>query len=513
MSESDDTGGVRAALDQTIRRATLAAAVLVLMFHWPASVPVGRAQELALVPQEMMQRARTQGLVRVIVELNVATQPEGVLAFSSQTLQRQAIAAVQNQLLAPLPVPTYRLMRQYTTIPFLALELTPEALAALGQSPLVRGIAEDQLDSLSLAQSVPLIQGPEVWAAGWTGNGWSVAVLDTGVDKTHSFLSGKVVEEACYSATSYCPNGLTSQVGAGASVPCTYAVSGCRHGTHVAGIATGTSASFSGVAKGASIIAVQVFSRFTGSTSCGTGESPCALSYVSDQIAGLERVYALRTTRQIAAVNMSLGGGKYTTQAACDAANASRKAIIDNLRSVGIATVISSGNNGYSDGMGAPGCISTAISVGSTTKTDAISSFSNSAAFLSLLAPGSSITSSIPGGAFAVFSGTSMAAPHVAGAWAIAKQQTPAAPVSTVLAAFRTSMTWITDSRNGVSVPRLELATALGAVKIGDRVQLTAETGVMGAPGGVELGCSPQPTGATGLVVDGPITALLGAVS
>jgi subtilisin family serine protease len=77
-----------------------------------------------------------------------------------------------------------------------------------------------------------------------------VAVLDTGVDKTHPFLSGKVVEEACYSAGGNCPNGATSEVGSGAGVQCTYAAAACRHGTHVAGIAAGQGSSFSGVARG-----------------------------------------------------------------------------------------------------------------------------------------------------------------------------------------------------------------------------------------------------------------------
>jgi hypothetical protein len=107
------------------------------------------------------------------------------------------------------------------------------------------------------------------------------------------------------------------------------------------------------------------------------------LSFTSDQILGLERVFALRSTFNIAAVNMSLGGGRYFDQASCDAANVARKAAIDNLRSVNIATVISSGNDSFADSMGAPGCISSAVSVGSTddggsVMLDAVSSFSNS---------------------------------------------------------------------------------------------------------------------------------------
>src|SRR3989441_12719520 len=159
---------------------------------------------------------------------------------------------------------------------------------------------------------------------------------------------------------------------------------------------------------------LQVFSKFISVSDCGPFNTPCVGAYTSDLIAGLERVYAVHGTRNIASVNMSLGGGSFS--AYCDAEP--EKAIIDTLRSAGIATVVASGNDGSPTALSSPACISSAVSVGSTTKSDAVSSFSNVAPFMSLFAPGEDILSSVTGGGFALLSGTSMATPPGAGPWA-----------------------------------------------------------------------------------------------
>jgi hypothetical protein len=167
----------------------------------------------------------------------------------------------------------------------------------------------------------------------------------------------------------------------------------------------------------------------------------------------------LRNQYTFAAVNLSVGAAKFTSP--CDEQEAARKAAIDNLRSMGIATIAASGNEGFTDGINAPACISTAVSVGSTTKADIVSSFSNSASFLSLLAPGQSITSSVPGGAFLTGSGTSFAVPHVAGAWAVLKQKKPTATVTEVLNALTSTGLPITDPKNGIATPRIRVNQAL----------------------------------------------------
>lgn len=424
-----------------------------------AQAPAGGQGRGAAVAAEVLERVRTEGAAPVIIQVTTGAgfRPEGALAAAEAQQQRADIVRAQNGVAALLASVGVGNAVRFTTIPFLAARVNAAALAALQASPLVVSIEEDSVAAPTLAESIPLIRANSAWSSGYSGDGWAVAVLDTGVEKTHAFLSGKVVSEACYSnaggsggGTAVCPGGVTASTAEGSGVPCG---SDCSHGTHVAGIAAGRGESFSGTARDATVISIQVFTRFSDGIS----------AYFSDINRALERVYELRTTRQIAAVNLSLGGLRYYSTSSCDTAHPSTKAAIDNLRSVGIAVVISSGNNSWSDSLSAPGCLSSAVSVGSTTKLDGVSSFSNSASFLSLLAPGSSIYASVLNGGFGYKSGTSMAAPHVAGAWAVLKQAAPAADVPTILNALRGNGKGTFDSRNGLTFSRIDVAAALVA--------------------------------------------------
>jgi subtilisin family serine protease len=398
---------------------------------------------------------KDDGTVRVIVGLQTRFTPEGALDAARVKDQRAQIDGARERLVRALAGTKHRVANAFETIPSVALELSPEALTVLERSGLAASILEDELSEPLLAQSTNLVEAVEARTFGRNGSGQHIAILDTGVDSAHSFLQNKIVSEACFSDGD-CPGGASSSTAVGSGQPCTYAPNDCDHGTHVAGIAAGRGTTgFNGVAPSANLISINVFSRFTGSD-CGTKPSPCALSFVSDQIRGLERVIALRSTRRIAAVNMSIGGGKHTAN--CD--GDSRKAAIDNLRSTGIATVIAAGNDGFSDAVSAPGCISTAVTVGSTTKSDTMSSFSNSAFMVELLAPGSSINSSVPNNGFGLKSGTSMATPHVAGSWAVLKELAPSASVSTILSHLQSTGKPITDADNGITRPRIRLLSA-----------------------------------------------------
>ncbi|MEU6591113.1 proprotein convertase P-domain-containing protein [Streptomyces sp. NPDC046881] len=366
-------------------------------------------------------------------------------------------------------------VQSFTTLPVVTLKVTRSGLDKLAAQPGVVSVTEDTPVRPSLDQSVPLIGGDIAAAKGLTGAGSAIAVLDTGVATNHPFLKGRIVSEACfspidadYSATSLCPNGTAQQEGTGTadsgSGPCA-TLADCDHGTHVAGIAAGngkglTGGPKSGVAPGAGIVAIQVFSKFASEDFCGPGAAPCVLSFTSAQLAALEKVRQLKLAgTPIVAANLSLGGGRYAT--ACE--NDPRKLAIDNLFDAGVTTVVAAGNNGYGDAVSAPACVSSALAVGSTTDDDQLSSFTNRGPLLDVFAPGTGIVSSVPGGGYASKNGTSMAAPHVSGALAVLRQAFPdksTASLESLLKATGKSISY-----TGATTPRIDLGKAVGTTQ------------------------------------------------
>ena len=374
-----------------------------------------------------------------------------------------------------------RVLRTMRRSPMLVVEVNRNALEGLRRSPRVVSIIEDIPDRPTLDQSIPVINADDVHDLGWNGFGHTVVVLDNGIDNAHPFYTGRVVAEACFSTAGtnevgLCPNGTATQTGAGSAsnevANCLDGTSNlCDHGAHVAGIAAGdgfgiAGAPATGVAPEANIIGIQVFVRNNSMSDCSPRTAPCTLSYPSDQIAALEHVLDdLSGTWDIAAVNMSLGGGEFSSACDSDGDSNGRKAPIDNLLAAGIATVVSAGNSGFAAAVGRPACISTAITVGATEDDDDIAGFSNRGVLLDLFAPGDGITSSVDADGYGGKNGTSMAAPHVAGAFAVLRHAYPSKTVAEILSLLQTSGVAINYTSGGSSVTtrRIDLAAALAA--------------------------------------------------
>ncbi|MFE7709585.1 S8 family serine peptidase [Streptomyces sp. NPDC057486] len=214
------------------------------------------------------------------------------------------------------------------------------------------------------------------------GEGVTAYIIDTGVRITHSDFGGR----ASYGYDAI-DNDNTAQDGNG-------------HGTHVAGTVAGSAY---GVAKKAKIVAVRVLDN------SGSGTT-------AQVVAGIDWVTAHAVKPAVA--NMSLGGG----------ADSVLDAAVRNSIASGITYAVAAGNESTNASTKSPARVTEAITVGSTTSTDARSSFSNYGSVLDIFAPGSSITSSwnTSDSATNTISGTSMATPHVAGAAALYLADHPA---------------------------------------------------------------------------------------
>ncbi len=434
--------------------------VLLITVMFAASLsaaPPDHAARKKIAPsyEKLQRRAQEHGKVRVLATLKVDDS-----APSSRGRQRALERA--RAFTDKMNVRALRSMRRH---PLKAYTVNASQLDAMLDSDLFASVQEDGLNAPQLLESMSLISGYVAHNSGLTGNGAVVAIVDTGVEASHAVFGGRVVEEACFSSafapsgiTSLCPNGQTEQTGAGAAAPCTDL---CSHGTHVASIVAGQQAGRPGVAPDAGIIAIQVFTRFNQASGYCGSKSTCVLAYDSDIMAALEYVESQTANYNIAAVNLSLSGSSYV--APCE--SSPYKPFFDDLAAVGVLAVAASGNNGDTDSMGSPACVPTVLSVGSVRDTnDAISSWSNSAFFLDMLAPGQSIRAAVPGGNYSGKSGTSMAAPHVAGAAALIKATSPSLDVASVKSLLVTESITVVDTRNDLPFPRLDLgriATAL----------------------------------------------------
>lgn len=464
---------------------------------------------------EIFTSLQQDSTTRVIVRFKspVATAAEAGSRNHRSLRYKTQIAAIRENILTDLLAKQpatkatqfkQRIHRKYAISPIVSLTIDQTELMQLLGNPDVITIGPDRLHRFSLQDSVPLIGMTGSYGAfsyGATGKGQVVAIVDSGVQSTHPFLNGKVIGEACFSSgtNSYhtlCPDGNDTMIGPGsanAMIPLCYAggENVCFHGTHVAGIAAGLNPELgnppNGVAKEASILAVQT------AVVRNMGSSAMLSYYDSDLIASLEWVLqqaeTLPPSLKLAAVNLSLGGD--TSQTPCP--DNPLNEVITALRADGVAVIVASGNDGKLDAISEPACVPGAISVGSTTLDDKRSSFSNQAPFLDLMAPGRNILSSVPDSDYRRYSGTSMATPHVTGAFAAIRSVYPMATVDQIEEAFK--LTGKTVLGESYGTRRIQVDAALEYLNATLRSRLTvnknSEQGtVVSAPAGIQCGDS-----------------------
>ncbi|MBI3033563.1 S8 family serine peptidase [Candidatus Woesearchaeota archaeon] len=275
---------------------------------------------------------------------------------------------------------------------YVQVEMNADDIARIASSNDVVKIYPNLKYYALLDNSVPLINAPSFWKSGYTGQGVKVAVLDTGIRKTHEMLAGKIIAERDFS-----DSGSADDVHG--------------HGTHVAGTIAGTNASggrFNGVAPGALLLNAKVLND------TGYGDTMSIISGIS---------WAVDNGANV--ISMSLGSGSNM--------DAAMETVIEDSVSKGVIFVVSSGNCGSgcpSDtcnsfrGVEMPGSSPSVITVGAVDDDKNIACFSSGGNVPGVgikpdfVAPGVDIESSVPSG-YGSKSGTSMATPHVSGAVAL----------------------------------------------------------------------------------------------
>jgi subtilisin family serine protease len=279
-----------------------------------------------------------------------------------------------------LGVPTH----SYPAIHAVAVDLSEKEIAILKASGAVRYVEPDYVVTALgpvMQWNIKQIKADDVQAVHVNGTGVRVAVIDTGIDYTHPDLAG--VYAGGYNVRS----------------PSAGPMDDNGHGTHCAGIlaATGSSKGIYGTAPGVRLYAVKVLSDK------GDGR-------VSDVIEGL--FWAKNNSMQVA--SMSLGMSE-DSQALHDA--------IDEVSAGGVLIVAAAGNSGVASGAGDtmsyPAKYDGVLAVSAVNKYNHRPFWSSTGSTLGVTAPGVNIRSTVPGGKYATYSGTSMAAPHVAGVAAL----------------------------------------------------------------------------------------------
>lgn len=377
--------------------------LLILSFYSINTGVTGFSTAIEEVPtdQEVAKELTKEEKAPIIVVLKQPGASSKITGFMTAVIQTKTS---QQKVLSTLSEDEFEKKHEYSIIKGFSGEITAEGLEKLKHNPNVEKIYFDKTYTIMLSDTVPLINASkahpyQINNQNITGTGETICILDTGINYTHESLGGCTGDEFlsgnCNKVTGY------DYVNSDADP---YDDHG--HGTHVAGIAA-AKGTIVGVAPDAKIAMIKVCDS---AGSCST----------SDIISGLEWCISNKTTFNISAISMSFGDGGQYTSISCPTDYADVSALAA-AYAAGLFLVASSGNNGYISGVSYPACNENVTSAGATTKSDGIT-YNRGGDVLTILAPGVDIISTYYNGGTATMSGTSMSAPHIAGAAAIVQQ-------------------------------------------------------------------------------------------
>ncbi|MGD9961028.1 S8 family serine peptidase [Nocardioides sp.] len=407
------------------------------------------------------------GTARVIVMTNATQRLEAKLQGTALRSQRSAIAQSLDALQSSLSGTGSHRISELQSVPSAVYEVTQEGLDALLANPDVVSVALDGTVQGELASSTQVIQSTQLNAAGVLGNGFEgsagqfqVAIIDSGVDNQHNAFTGRIVSQACSVTDNSCLGGTNFTTAAGSGDECTHS-NDCDHGTHVGSIAAGGSftGGHEGVARGAGIVAIKV-----------AQDNPTSTRWTAQFSAidtALQHVLNLRNGPfpRLASVNLSIGTNATFApgDAACNNVDPTTGALFGQLQAAGVAVLVAAGNNGSNSQMSFPGCAPNAMAIGATDDNDVPAGFTNSSSGMRWWAPGVNIDAAVPtGDNHGAKDGTSMATPHVTGAFALLRECVDGngVPITNAAAAANLDATGVDVTRNGVTRKRINVLDA-----------------------------------------------------
>lgn len=427
-----------------------------------------------VVDEDLIAALDGQETVRAIVVFARPGEPAfSPIAADADPEGDAAARALAGEILDRFAPGEFELIWEFPSLGALAGRISRAGLLRALEDPKVRRVGLDPPVVPQLAEAVPFFNLDLVHDLGYTGEGVTVVVVDSGIDTDHPDLSDDIVEERCFCSAfgGCCPDGSSDQSGPGS------AEDDDGHGTRSAGIITSRGVvAPPGGAPDAGILAIKAT----------TNQADPATAVTDVLRAG---VWILHNRPDVDVISMSLATPE-VYESPCDDYDSSTylaSALVELLREKGMVLLASAGNEGSGTGMGLPACLSGVIGVGAiydedlgtryhydpetgfectdlTTQADQVTCFSNSDATTVVFASGDAVACPGLGGGIGDGGGTSAAAPLAASCAALLKQKHPAARPDSIEIALRTSPTWVTDPKNGLSFPRLDCAAALAAL-------------------------------------------------
>lgn len=434
--------------------------------------------------ENVLDSIRNDGAARVIVKLKTEGLGPSWERVATVAEQRAVVDRAVRALQAGMVGTDMSVETRFTTLPFVGMTVDEQQALDLLKTEGVAGVFLNRIErkaqvtavreAKALTTSLPGIDISEAWAAGFEGKDQTIAVIDGGFRVSHPMLNGKNVGDACFSdddteskTATQCPSGRPGEIGPGAASNCPASSNRCDHGTHVASIAVGNDGVANyGVARAAKYMPIDVFSQVSDVDDCKPDPAPCQLTDSLTVLKALDYVNEKAAEYNIAAVNLSIGGGEYS--GACD--SDPRREVVEMLRKKGIAVVAAAGNEFLTGKINAPACITNAIAVGATNDGTTVASFSNFAATVDVMAPGVSIrAASGSNDGLVTQQGTSMATPHVAGAIAVIKSALPKSTVDDMERALKTTGVKTSRAESGIVVPKIQVYRAILRLQGRDR--------------------------------------------